>query len=154
MLIRLFPESPETPTILFSLSPASPTSNIPLPSYYNSQLETLGSYGLPPPRSVYALDKAGWALALLEEVVFDLAVGKIGVKWVDGGVEEWEMEQCVEGKRSALKKMLFDVVRGVKESEQRREDEKREELVVSLLQYVFAISSTQLSNRLQNASQL
>lgn len=95
------------------------------------------NYSLPPPRSVYALDKAGWALALLEEVVFDLAVGKVGVKWVDGGIDEWEMDEGAEvseHSRAGLRKMLFDVVRGVKESEQRREDEKREELVVSLLQ--------------------
>jgi hypothetical protein len=136
MLIRLFPETPETPTILFSLAPPSPTSNIPLPAYYNSQLETLGSYGLPPPSSVYALDKAGWALALLEEVIFDLANQKVGVKWVDGGVDDWDMEvesSTDQSKRAGLRKMLLDVVRGVKESEQRREDEKREELVFNLL---------------------
>jgi hypothetical protein len=140
MLIRLFPEDGETPTILFSLEPPCP--NIPLPNNYNSQLETLGSYGLPPPRSVYALDKAGWALALLEEVDFDLVVGKVAVRWVGGGVDEWEIED--EGdvgddarktrSRNGLRKMLRDVVRGVKESEKRREDEKREELIISLLQ--------------------
>lgn len=44
------------------------------------------------------------------------------------------MEAEVSERRSDLRTMLASVVKGVKESEQRREDKKREELVVSLLQ--------------------
>ena len=80
---------------------------------------------LEPPPSPYALDKAVWAVHLIELVLFDLANHHVQVKMVDGACMEWSMR----GEEHLLNQVMDDVEasKNEAESEQREQERKYQE---------------------------
>lgn len=118
MQLQLIPFPPH-PAILFAFTlPALPPT-LPFPPAYAGQLQLLLHTDLDPPPSPYALDKAVWAVHLIEIVTFDLPKRKVHVKMVDDSVIEWEMR----GEEPWLKRVQENVEKSTKEAERERNEE-------------------------------
>lgn len=119
MLIRVIP-LPPLPTILFTITFPNLTRDLPMPPYWDVQLQRLAAEDLEIPHSIHSLDKAAWIAALLQEVTFDMTSLTVSALFVDHSVEEWPLmgRECV----SALESVLRDVNDSALESEQERAD--------------------------------
>ncbi|KAG8778049.1 hypothetical protein FRC16_003973, partial [Serendipita sp. 398] len=119
MQLQLIPYSPH-PAILFAFTLPVLPSTLPFPAAYASQLQLLLNTDLDPPPSPYALDKAVWAVHLIELVIFDLPKLTVSVKMVDGTAFEWTMT----GEQALLLQVQHDVQQSTREAEK----EKKEDL--------------------------
>ncbi|KAG8811587.1 hypothetical protein FRC17_002396, partial [Serendipita sp. 399] len=119
MQLQLIPYSPH-PAILFAFTLPVLPSTLPFPAAYAAQLHLLLNTDLDPPPSPYALDKAVWAVHLIELVIFDLPKLTVNVKMVDGSTFEWSMT----GEQAFLLQVQHDVQQSTREAER----EKREEM--------------------------
>lgn len=119
MLIRVIP-LPPLPTILFTITFPNLTRDLPMPPYWDAQLQRLAAEDLEIPHSIHSLDKAAWIAALLQEVTFDMTSLTVSALFIDHSVEEWPLmgRECV----SALESVLRDVNDSALESEQERAD--------------------------------
>ncbi|KDQ06186.1 hypothetical protein BOTBODRAFT_39777 [Botryobasidium botryosum FD-172 SS1] len=90
MLFRVFPAS-SAPTIIFALSYPTPPSALPLPHGYAQQLNRILADQLDSPPNPHSLDRAAWALSLLDTCTFDLAVASVVCVFVDGVRAEWTL---------------------------------------------------------------
>ncbi|KIM25643.1 hypothetical protein M408DRAFT_331018 [Serendipita vermifera MAFF 305830] len=122
MQLQLFPPAPH-PQILFSFTlPVLPPS-LPFPAAYTAQLQLLLHTELEPPPSPYVLDKAVWAVHLIELVIFDLANRHVQVKMVDGACMEWTMR----GEELLLNQVMEDVEASKNEAEREQREQERKD---------------------------
>jgi hypothetical protein len=118
MLIRLIPASP-FPTVLFTVSFKNTPPEIPIPTSWNTQIQTLTYDELEVPSLLHALDKSAAMPTLIHEVTFNVPASAVICTFVDGSLEEWPMvdQRCLES--------LENVARDVENSAASSSEEKK-----------------------------
>ncbi|KAJ7103123.1 hypothetical protein B0H15DRAFT_194876 [Mycena belliarum] len=120
MLIKLTPpaSATPTPTILFALAFPDLPPSLPVPAAWAAQLARLSADDLEAPPSLHALDRAAALPSLIGEVLFDLPRNRVGCTFLDGAVEEWDMDaRCAE----MLARVICDVEESGRAEERARE---------------------------------
>ncbi|KAJ8077303.1 hypothetical protein AAF712_004184 [Marasmius tenuissimus] len=95
MLIRLLPP-PTQPTVLFKLTFENLPEAIQIPTAWSNQLAALAIDDLEVPNLLHAFDKSAGIQCIVEEVTFDLVERTVRCLFVDGEVEQWEMNEEAE----------------------------------------------------------
>jgi len=123
MQLQLIPPAPHH-QILFDFALPLLPSTLPLPPAYAAQFQLLLDAEIEPPPSPYALDKAVWAVHLIEVVLFDLVNRQVNVKLIDGAVIGWKMH----GEETLLNQVISDIERsGVEAERELREAERKQQ---------------------------